>query len=39
MMWLGIYGYFLESGFIIRVEVFNEKEEKKIYTGIQRRSG
>jgi hypothetical protein len=31
--------HFLKSGFIIRQEVFNEKEEKEIYTGIQRRSG
>jgi len=39
VMWYGICGHFLKGGFIIRQEVFNEKEAKQIHTGIQGRSG
>ncbi len=31
MRWYGISGHLLKSRFIFREEVFNEKDEKKIY--------
>ena len=37
--WYGFNGHFLKSGFIVRDEVFNEKEKTEVYSGIQRRSG